>query len=212
MSTKIDDAQVNHASHSPRLDIQGLRALAVLGVIIFHAGVWLPGGFAGVDVFFVVSGFVITGMLQREFAKSNRVHLGRFYARRFRRLAPALALMVAFTLVVAAFLQSPLGPAQVTAKTALGATTGTANLVINIVTGGYFAAAAETNPLLHTWSLSVEEQFYLIFPALLVGGFWLARRRWTSGLYIPVVILALLSVILTTVSVAGLNILAKASF
>lgn len=160
-----------------RPDIQGLRAIAVLLVVAYHAGLPVPGGFIGVDVFFVISGFVITGMLQREWVRHGRIDFRNFYLRRFRRLTPALAVMVSFTTLAAAFILSPLGPQQTAAQTAVGALLLSANFVIANTTGGYFDAPAETNPLLHTWSLSVEEQFYLLFPALIAFGWAMARRR-----------------------------------
>lgn len=169
-------------SHEPtvrnrRLDIQGLRAVAVLMVVAFHAGLPTPGGFVGVDVFFVVSGFVITAMLFREQNKTGRIEFGRFYLRRFRRLTPALALMIAVTVVMSSVLLSPLGVQQTAAITGIGAMLLIANAAIARLTGGYFDADAEANPFLHTWSLSVEEQFYLVFPALIALGWYLARRR-----------------------------------
>ena len=165
------------AAEHRRADIQGLRALAVIVVIAFHAGLPMPGGFVGVDIFFVISGFVITAMLMREWATSGRIAFGSFYLRRFRRLTPALALMVGVTMVASAFLLSPLGPQETAAQTGIGAMLIVANAVIAATTGGYFDAAAEINPLLNTWSLSVEEQFYLVFPALLALGWILARKR-----------------------------------
>lgn len=84
-------------SSKHRLDIQGLRAVAVVAVVLYHAGLPVPGGFLGVDIFFVISGYVITAMLQREWQRTGRINLGRFYLRRFRRLMPALALAVAVT-------------------------------------------------------------------------------------------------------------------
>ncbi len=159
-----------------RLDIQGMRAVAVLMVVAYHAGLPLPGGFIGVDVFFVISGFVITAMLQREWDKHGRIRFGAFYLRRFKRLTPALTLTVAVTLAVGALLLSPLGTQQTAAQTGLGAILLSANLVIARTTGGYFDAPAETNPLLNMWSLSVEEQFYLAFPLLLASGWALVRR------------------------------------
>lgn len=178
-----------------RLDIQGLRAVAVLMVVAFHAGLPVPGGFIGVDVFFVISGFVITAMLRREWLATGRIAFGRFYARRFKRLTPALALTVAVTMVLSALLLSPFGAQQTAAKTAVGAMLLTANFAIARSTGGYFDAPAETNPLLNTWSLSVEEQFYLAFPALLALGWLLARRaRRLAG--VPVALV-------TTVAIAS---------
>jgi len=166
-----------------RADIQGLRALAVLAVVAFHAGLGLPGGFTGVDCFFVISGFVITNMLRREWQAHGRISFGAFYLRRFKRLAPALSAMVAFTLLASALALSPLGPQEDVGKTALGALLFVANWVIAATTGGYFDRPAGANPLLHTWSLSVEEQFYFLFPALLALG-WRHRR---AGLVVATV-------------------------
>lgn len=150
-----------------RLDIQGLRAVAVLMVVAFHAGLPVPGGFVGVDVFFVISGFVITSMLKREWEETGRIRFRTFYFRRFKRLIPALALMVVVTIVASALLLSVNGTQQKAAWTAIGAALFAANLVIANVTGGYFDAPAHENPLLNTWSLSVEEQFYFVFPLIL---------------------------------------------
>lgn len=160
-----------------RADIQGLRAIAVVMVMLFHARLPFSGGFLGVDVFFVISGFVITAMLHREQVKSGTVRLSQFYLRRFKRLTPALAVMVGIVVLVSAVVLSPLGPQQTVAATGIGALFLVANVVIDRSTGDYFAAAADTNPLLHTWTLSVEEQFYLVFPALLLLGWLLARRH-----------------------------------
>jgi len=160
-----------------RADIQGLRAIAVLSVIAQHAGLPIPGGFTGVDVFFVISGFVITEMLLRERKTRNRISLKNFYLRRFKRLMPALALMVTFTVLVSSLLLSTQGPQQIAAQTGLGAMLFVANIVIAYTTGNYFDAPAESNPLLHTWSLSVEEQFYFIFPATLVAVWSISRLR-----------------------------------
>lgn len=159
-----------------RRDIQGLRAFAVLVVIAFHAGLPLPGGFVGVDVFFVISGFVITAMLRREWRATGSIRFRRFYARRFLRLTPALAVMVAIVMLLSIPLLSPFGTQQAAAQTGIGAMLLLANVVIARTSGGYFDPAAELNPLLNTWSLSVEEQFYLVFPAVLFLGWWIARR------------------------------------
>jgi len=148
----------------------------VLLVVAFHAGLPVPGGFVGVDVFFVISGFVITSMIQREHASTGRFRFGRFYLRRFKRLTPALALMVAVTMVLSFGLLSPLGTQQLAAETGLGAMLLMANFAIAKNTGDYFALPADSNPLLHTWSLSVEEQFYMMFPAVVVLGWALSRR------------------------------------
>lgn len=161
---------------SYRLDIQGLRAVAVLAVIAFHAGLPLPGGFTGVDMFFVVSGFVITSLLSRELSNTGRLRLGRFYLRRFKRLTPALALVVGVTAIASSLLLLPFGEQQAAAKTGLGSLALVANYVIASLAEDYFGPAAKSNPLLHTWSLSVEEQFYLVFPLLLLAAALVGRR------------------------------------
>lgn len=173
-----------------RPDIQGLRAIAVIAVIAFHAGLPMPGGFVGVDVFFVISGFVITAMLHREWLATGAIRFRTFYLRRFKRLTPALAVMVAVTVLLSIPLLSPIGTQQTAAKTALGAMFLVANFVIGSTTGGYFQASADLNPLLNTWSLSVEEQFYLVFPAVLALGWLVARKtRWVRVFPVGLVVL-----------------------
>ncbi|MEO7587950.1 MAG: acyltransferase family protein [Arachnia sp.] len=159
-----------------RSDIQGLRAIAVLMVVSFHAGLPTPGGFVGVDVFFVISGFVITAMLMREWSREGRIRLGRFYFRRFTRLAPALALTVGVVMLASFLLASPFGGQRTASNTGLGALLLGANFVIARTTGDYFDAPADNNPLLNLWSLSVEEQFYLVFPVMLLAGWLLAAK------------------------------------
>jgi len=176
---------------SRRLDVQGLRALAVLVVVLFHAGLPVPGGFIGVDIFFVISGFVITQLLVREREMNGRVDLRRFYLRRYKRLTPALGLMIAVVMLVMIPLGSPLGQQELAAETGIGALLLVANFVIASSTGGYFDLRAETNPLLNTWSLSVEEQFYIVFPILLIGALSIAKRRGRM----PVVVIALVTVL-----------------
>ena len=172
-------------NNSRRVDIQGLRAIAVLMVVLFHAGLPIPGGFVGVDVFFVISGFVITAMLHRQRLQEGCIRLRTFYWRRFKRLTPALSLMISVTLILSVLILSPLGSQQIAAKTAIGAMLLLSNVVVAFTTGGYFDAPAEANPLLNTWSLSVEEQFYLVFPALLVLG-WVLAARWSRLRSAPV--------------------------
>jgi peptidoglycan/LPS O-acetylase OafA/YrhL len=180
-----------------RQDIQGLRALAVLFVVAYHTGLPLPGGFAGVDVFFVVSGFVITSMLRREQEATGRIAFGAFYLRRFKRLVPALSVLVAFTAAASSLALSPFGPQEKVARTGIGALFFFANWTIASTTGGYFDAPAGTNPLLHTWSLSVEEQFYLVFPAVLALCA-LSRRR-----SVPIVVVGALTALSFAAMLAG---------
>ena len=160
-----------------RTDIQGLRAIAVGLVVAYHGGLPIPGGFIGVDVFFVISGYVIVGLLYREVERSGHIDLLRFMTRRARRILPALALVTAVTCVAAWFWLSPFGPQQVTAGTAAGAMLFYANWYIRVRSGNYFDEAADVNPLLHTWSLSVEEQFYFVFPSLMAVVWLTAVRR-----------------------------------
>lgn len=168
-------------AHRLRPDIQGLRALAVILILLFHARTPLHGGFIGVDVFFVISGFVITAMLMREHARNGRIRLRAFSQRRFLRLTPALALAASVTILISIFLQSPFGAQQITAQTAAGALLFVGNVVIAASTGNYFDAPAAANPLLNTWSLSVEEQFYFLFPSVIVICLLIARRRALSA-------------------------------
>ena len=158
-----------------RTDVQGLRALAVIMVVTFHAGLPFAGGFFGVDVFFVISGYVITELLLRERTRSGTIRFRSFYWRRFTRLMPALSLTVFVTVLLSLALLSPLGSQQIALGTGLAAMLVAANVFISQTSGDYFDPASELNPLLNTWSLSVEEQFYLIFPVLLVIS-WIGAR------------------------------------
>lgn len=190
-----------------RLDIQGLRAVAVLMIIAYHAGLPIPGGFVSLDVFFVISGFVITAMLRREWLKHGRIRLGTFYLRRFKRLTPALALVVAVTMPVAALILSPFDTQPAAAKTGIGAMLLVANIVIIGATGEYFDPPAERNPLLHTWSLSVEEQFYLVFPMMMIVAWLLVRGgRLRRAPIIVVGTVAFASLGLAVAESAGLDI------
>ena len=163
-----------------RPDIQGIRALAVILVVIYHAGGPLPGGYIGVDVFFVVSGFVIGGSLFAEAERSGGISLGNFYRRRIRRLLPALAVTVGVTLLLATAISSPLGPQEAAAGTGIAALLFSSNYYLATSGGGYFEVGAEANPLLHLWSLSVEEQFYFLLPAVVAVTWWIARSSWLS--------------------------------
>lgn len=186
-----------------RQDIQGIRAMAVLAVIAFHAGLPIPGGFTGVDIFFVISGFVITSMLNRELQQKDTFNLLDFYFRRFKRLMPALALVVACTMLLSVLLLTPqTSIVKTSAWTGIGAILTVANVTIATRTGGYFDSSAESNPLLNTWSLSVEEQFYFFFPVVLLASHICARRGklWR---YFPIVVVALLGITSFTFAVIG---------
>jgi peptidoglycan/LPS O-acetylase OafA/YrhL len=195
------DREARH--HHRRRDVQGLRAVAVLLVVLYHAGLPVPGGFTGVDVFFVISGFVITGTLLAELVERGTISLLRFYARRIRRLLPALAAMLV-AIAVLGILAAPLAAQSAAASAGVWASIFAGNLYFYRAAVGYFDVTTTLNPLLHTWTLGVEEQFYLFFPALLLGVWWLARRasvRRPRALLVAAV--ALVSLVSFAISLAG---------
>lgn len=147
-----------------RQDIQGLRGIAVLLVVIYHTGIALPGGYIGVDIFFVISGFVITQLLVREASDGSSINLAKFYSRRIKRILPAVAFAIVGTLFLSIFTMSPFGEQQEVAETARASSLFAANFYF-FLQDSYWALAE--NPLRHLWSLAVEEQFYLIFPILI---------------------------------------------
>lgn len=156
-----------------RPDIDGLRAVAVVPVILFHAGAqWLPGGFVGVDIFFVISGYLISAIILREVGQGSFTFAG-FYERRIRRIIPALLVMLLVTVAIFQIVALP-DQAAGAAKSGIAALLSLSNFYFWRETG-YFAPAAEFLPLLHTWSLAVEEQFYLLFPPVLLI---ITRLRW----------------------------------
>ena len=170
-----------------RADIEGLRGIAVALVVLFHAGLPIPGGFIGVDVFFVISGYLITGLLIREHERSGRISFAGFYARRIRRLLPAATVVVLVTLAASLLLVGPLDLPTVMTDGAASALS-VANIRFALAEGNYFAAIGQPSPFLHFWSLSVEEQFYLVWPALLLIAMRGGRRR--VGLVLIAVLVA----------------------
>src|SRR6266516_2089857 len=161
-----------------RPDIEGLRAVAILLVVLYHAGLpWLGGGYVGVDVFFVISGFLITSQLYDELAGTGRISIRRFYARRAVRLLPAATLVIAAT-VLASWLWLPPTRFREVAYDAVAASGYAINYRLAIEGTDYLAAARAPSPLQHFWSLAVEEQFYLFWPLLLLAAaLWVRRRR-----------------------------------
>lgn len=157
-----------------RPDIDGLRAIAVLFVIFYHAGLPMSGGFIGVDVFFVISGYLITGIILKNI-RQNTFSFRVFFARRICRLFPALQTVIASCLITGYFFQLPSSFKELAISTCYQQA-----FIANIFfwqNTGYFNGDAELKPLLHTWSLAIEEQFYLLFPVLLITTRNLGRKQ-----------------------------------
>jgi len=189
-----------------RDDIDGLRAIAVGLVVLFHVGVpGITGGYVGVDVFFVISGYLITSLLLVEGEGRGRISLSDFYARRVRRLFPALMLVVLTTLILGTVWLLPVFQEQgELAKSAVATSLYLSNVYFWIFTGNYFDGPSDLQPLLHTWSLAVEEQFYLLWPFLFIGALWLRRgaaatlRSDLIKLVVAIFVVSLITCILTT--------------
>lgn len=208
-----------HLQKGFRQDIEGLRAVAVLAVVLFHCNLpGLGGGFVGVDVFFVISGFLITGLLWREASTAGTVRLGRFYGARARRLLPASATVGVVTAVASAVLLNPLQ-----ARTVIGDGIASALYVGNyrfaLQGVDYQIAYRPPSPFQHYWSLGVEEQFYLLWPAMIIGTAWLVRRvrrrtepRAASSVAPYLVVLAVVGVASFAVSLAATHVAPSLAF
>lgn len=182
-------------SSSYRADIQGLRAIAVLLVLLFHFETRLKGGYLGVDMFFVISGFVIASSTLREIDQTDTFSWSAFLHRRVRRLLPGTALVAVVTAVLSMLLLSPFGPQKETAKMLLSAASYTSNFIL--MPQSYFSLDPKANPLLHLWSLAVEEQFYFVWPiaiTLFVG----LRKRLPAIVLRTLVWVAVLGVVLAS--------------
>src|SRR4029077_5576866 len=164
-----------------RADIDGLRAVSILLVVVYHAHPWLiPGGFVGVDVFFVISGFLITRIILTQ-VDAGAFSIAGFYGRRVRRIFPALIVVLGSTYLIGWFVLLP-DQFQLLGESIAAGVAFAANL-FQLRQSGYFAPAAADNPLLHLWSLGVEEQFYIFWPLmiLLIAGS-AKRRLWMGAL------------------------------
>jgi peptidoglycan/LPS O-acetylase OafA/YrhL len=184
-----------------RLDIHGLRAIAVLLVLVYHAGLPVPAGFVGVDVFFVISGFLITNHLANELASSSRVDFARFYARRARRILPA-ALTVAGLTVVGSLAVLPTELVKSSVQDAIATVFYVPNFVFAIRGTDYLAETAPS-PFQHYWSLGVEEQFYLLWPLMLLIVWKAAKSLRTRVVALTAVVVASLLVSIYLVNVSG---------
>lgn len=163
-----------------RPDIDGLRSLAVMPVIMCHAGVpYFPGGFVGVDIFFVVSGFLITSIIREEVSRDSFTVTG-FYERRCRRILPALFVVSAACMIAGYFIMLPRQYSEL-AKSVVAALLSASNVFFWGHTG-YFAPVADWMPMLHTWSLGVEEQYYIVFPI-----FMILARRWRTSMQVATI-------------------------
>lgn len=173
---RVDESQPGYLPY-----IDGLRAVAVLAVVLYHLNaVWLPGGFTGVDIFFVISGFVVSASVARFPRAGFFESLLRFYARRLRRIAPALIVCLLATCVASVLFIPEAWLSETSRNTGRMAFFGLSNFVLAATGNDYFSPKVEFNPYTHTWSLGVEEQFYLVFPLLFLAWSYGARKRWIS--------------------------------
>lgn len=169
-----------------RPDIEGLRAVAILAVLVYHGGLaWTPGGYVGVDVFFVISGFLITSLMAREIERTGRLRLAAFWARRARRLLPASALVLVFSALVA-LVWLPVTNRRDFGGDIVAAALYVVNWRLGLREVDYMAENVGASPVQHYWSLAVEEQFYLLWPLLIVALVALFQARWRLGLVLGV--------------------------
>lgn len=181
-----------------RPDVEGLRAVAVMVVLLYHAGVpFAGGGYVGVDIFFVISGFLITGLLVRELERTGTVSLARFYSRRAKRLLPLTVVVLAFVVAVSWPLFDPVRMEEVSLGV-VAAGLYVMNWLLAVRAADYFAAGLQASPVQHFWTLAVEEQFYLLWPALLLAVAWWCRRSDRS-------LRPTLTVVLTLIALSSLS-------
>lgn len=194
-SNSLNGDLVNLFKYRP--DIDGLRAIAVLSVIIYHTNKsWLPGGFIGVDIFFVISGYVVTASLLRNQSHNITEYLTLFYTRRIKRILPALFFCILFNAFLTLVFVEPI-QSEFYIQSALHSLIGISNIYFAYQQKSYFDSDQDLNPFLHTWSLAIEEQFYLIFPLILFvsyksGALILKKLSRTYFILVGILILAVI--------------------
>ncbi len=178
--------------------MEGLRAVAVVAVLLYHVGVpFAGGGYVGVDVFFVISGFLITGLLLRELEKTGTVSLARFYSRRAKRLLPLTVVVLAFVVALSWLLFDPVRMEEVSLGI-VAAGLYFMNWLLVARAADYFAAGLEASPVQHFWTLAVEEQFYLVWPVLILTAAWWSRRAGRG--FRPVLAVAFAAVVVSSLA------------
>lgn len=202
-SSRRADTSNPSRSERFRADIQGLRAIAVLAVVLYHGGVnWISGGYVGVDIFFVISGFLISGHLLQELNTQRRIRFMRFYARRARRILPAAFAVIVLTVVFAAVFVPPLQFDSVV-KDAMVTAVYLPNYLFASRGTSYLFESSAPSLFQHYWSLGVEEQFYIVWPLLLLLGFAIGRRwRYSLAVTMTAVGVASFAACLIVVSIS----------
>jgi hypothetical protein len=197
VTVKVERGRPIVFSYVPALD--GLRAVAVLGVMMYHGGAPVAsGGFLAIDVFFVLSGFLITSLLLGEWARRLSVRLGQFWARRARRLLPALLVMLVGVAIYAKVFATP-GEFANLRLDSLSTLFYVANWHFIVAGTSYFSLTAQPSPLQHMWSLSIEEQFYIIWPPVVLGMLHLGRKLRPERRLFPVLAVAVIGAIVSAV-------------
>jgi peptidoglycan/LPS O-acetylase OafA/YrhL len=206
------EAQLKPPKEGFRPDVEGLRAVAVGVVLLYHAGVpFAPGGYVGVDVFFVISGFLITGLLVRELEKTGSLSLARFYSRRAKRLLPLTVVVLAVVAVLSWLLLDPVRMDEVSMGIVASGLY-VMNWLLAVRAADYFAAGLQASPVQHFWTLAVEEQFYLLWPALLLAAAWWCRRTGRGLRPVLVVAFAVVAVASLTYSIYSTELQAGAAY